>query len=149
MAREFTRSRRVEEQIQRILADVLRSDLRDPRVADVVITQVKAARDLSVAWVQYSLLDVAASADQRALDAVQAGLASAAGFIRSRLASGLATRTVPELRFQFDAGPQRSRDLESLIDAAVAADESRRPAAGQAHEPSSRPRMGPDDGEGQ
>jgi len=127
MAREFNRSRRVEEQIQRILADVLRNDLRDPRVANVVITQVRAARDLSVAWVQYGLLEVDTAADQSVLDAVQAGLASAAGFIRSRLASGLATRTVPELRFEFDAGPQRSRDLERLIDAAVAADESRHP----------------------
>ena len=56
MAREFTRSRRVEEQIQRLLADVMRSQLRDPRVAGVVITEVRASRDLSVAWIHYSLL---------------------------------------------------------------------------------------------
>lgn len=125
MAREFTRSRRVEEQIQRVLADVLRNSIRDPRVADVVITQVKASRDLSVAWIQYGLLDIEAQATQAALDEVQAGLDSAAGYIRSRLASELSTRTVPELRFQFDAGPERRRQLEQLIDAAVAADSSR------------------------
>ena len=49
MAREFARSRRVEEQIQRLLSDLIRSQLRDPRVAGVVITEVRASRDLGVA----------------------------------------------------------------------------------------------------
>ena len=82
MAREFARSRRVEEQIQRILSDVMRAELRD----------------------------------------VQAGLDRAAGFLRSQLARELATRTVPELRFRYDEAAQRARDLERLIDTAVAGD---------------------------
>jgi ribosome-binding factor A len=122
MAREFTRSRRVEEQIQRVLSDVMRSQLRDPRVAGVVITEVRASRDLSVAWIQYSLLGTDDSPTAEALADVQAGLDRAAGFLRSQLARELSTRTVPDLRFSYDEAGQRGRDLEQLIDAAVARD---------------------------
>ncbi|MEO8225609.1 MAG: 30S ribosome-binding factor RbfA [Gammaproteobacteria bacterium] len=120
MAREFARSRRVEEQIQRLLSDVMRTQLRDPRVAGVVITEVRASRDLGVAWIQYSLLATDASPSTEVLADVQAGLDRAAGFLRTQLARELATRTVPELRFCYDETARRGRDLERLIDAAVA-----------------------------
>lgn len=122
MAREFPRSRRVEEQIQRILSDVIRAELRDPRLSSVVITAVRVSRDLSVAWVSYATLTVEPAADP----AIQAGLDRAAGFLRSRLASQLSTRVVPEVRFRFDEAAERSRHLDSLIDAAVAADNQSR-----------------------
>lgn len=122
MAREFTRSRRVEEQIQRLLSDVMRSQLRDPRVARVVITEVRASRDLGVAWIHYSLIGTEMTPSPEALADVQAGLDRAAGFLRSQLARELSTRTVPELRFRYDEAAQRGRDLEQLIDAAVAKD---------------------------
>ena len=91
MAREFARSRRVEEQIQRLLSDVMRAELRDPRVAGVVITEVRASRDLGVAWIQYTLLGTDASPAPEVLADVQAGLDRAAGFLRSQLARQLAT----------------------------------------------------------
>jgi ribosome-binding factor A len=122
MAREFTRSRRVEEQIQRSLSEVMRSQLRDPRVTGVVITEVRASRDLSVAWIQYSLLGTDDRPTTETLANVQAGLDRAVGFLRSQLARELATRTVPDLRFSYDEAGQRGRDLEQLIDAAVARD---------------------------
>lgn len=119
MAREFPRSRRVEEQIQRILSDVIRTELRDPRVSDVVITAVRVSRDLAVAWVYYSTLTV----DPKPDPGLQAGLERAAGFLRGRLAAGLSTRTVPEVRFRFDLAAERSRQLDELIDEAVARDD--------------------------
>lgn len=122
MAREFARSRRVEEQIQRLLADAMRSQLRDPRVSGVVITEVRASRDLGVAWVHYSLIGAETRPSAEALAGVQAGLDRAAGFLRSHLARELSTRTVPELRFRYDEAAQRGRDLEHLIDTAVARD---------------------------
>ena len=124
MAREFTRSRRVEEQIQRVLAEVMHGQLRDPRVAGVVITEVRASRDLSVAWIEYSLLGMDERPTAETLAGVQAGLDHAAGFLRSQLARELSTRTVPDLRFRYDEAAQRGRDLEQLIDAAVARDVS-------------------------
>jgi ribosome-binding factor A len=122
MAREFSRSRRVEEQIQRLLSDLLRSALRDPRVAGVVITEVRASRDLGVAWIHYSLIGTGMRPSPETLVDVQAGLDRAAGFLRSQLARELSTRTVPELRFRYDEAAQRGRDLDDLIDAAVARD---------------------------
>jgi ribosome-binding factor A len=122
MAREFARSRRVEEQIQRLLSGVIRSQLRDPQVAGVVITEVRASRDLGVAWVHYSLIGAESRPSPETLAGVQAGLDRAAGFLRSQLARELSTRTVPELRFRYDEAAQRGRDLEQLIDDAVARD---------------------------
>jgi len=122
VAREFARSRRVEEQIQRLLADLMRSQLRDPRVAGVVITEVRASRDLGVAWIHYTLMGTESRPAAGTLVEVQAGLDKAAGFLRSQLARQLSTRTVPELRFRFDEAAQRGRDLEQLIDTAVARD---------------------------
>lgn len=124
MAREFARSRRVEEQIQRLLSDLIRSQLRDPRAAGVVITEVRASRDLGVAWIHYSLIGVESRPSAEALADVQAGLDRSAGFLRSQLARELSTRTVPELRFRYDEAAQRGRDLEQLIDTAVARDAS-------------------------
>jgi len=123
MAREFPRSRRVEEQIQRVLSAVIRTELRDPRVNDVVITAVRVTRDLSVAWVYYSTLTV----DQRPDPALQAGLERAAGFLRGRLAAELSTRSVPDIRFRFDEAAAQGRQLDELIDAAVASDNAGRP----------------------
>ena len=122
MAREFARSRRVEEQIQRLLSDVMRSQLWAPLVAGVVITEVRASRDLGVAWIHYSLMGTDSRPAAETLADAQAGLDRAAGFLRTQLARELATRTVPELRFRYDEAAQRGRDLEQLIDDAVARD---------------------------
>lgn len=125
MPRDFHRSRRVEEQIQRILAEALRQDVRDPRVRDLVLTRVQVSRDLAVARVHYvPLSGTGADPD------LQAGLERAAGFLRSRLARELDTRTVPELRFQFDEQGQRTRELDALIDEARRRDDEGRPADG-------------------
>lgn len=119
MPNEHPRSRRVAGHIQRVLAEALLAGVRDPRVAGLVITDVQVARDLSSARVFYTRLDGVA------VDATAAaGLASAAGYLRSRLAATLATRTVPELRFEPDLVASRARQLDALIDAARARDDA-------------------------
>ena len=115
MPRDFPRSRRVEDQIQRILSDVLRSQARDPRLAQVIITAVKVSRDLSVARVFVTSLDLERSGDEL-LDS----LGRAAGFLRSALAAELTVRQVPELRFQYDDSTQRAEHMDALIDQALA-----------------------------
>ena len=117
MAREFPRSRRVEEQIQRILSDVFRAEVRDPRLNGVIISTVKVSRDLSVAWIYYSILDLVGS-----LEEIRAAFAGVSGFLRKRLASELSVRRVPELRFEYDDTAQQGTALEQLIDAAVSGD---------------------------
>ena len=111
MARDFPRSRRIEDQIQRILSDVVRTEVRDPRLANAIITAVRVSKDLSVAWVYYSVLQ--AEGEPGNLDEA---FASAMGFLRGRLAKDLTVRRVPELRFKLDETVVNARHMDELLD---------------------------------
>jgi len=123
MAREFSRSRRVEEAIQRILGEALAGEARDPRLAGIAVTHVEVSRDLAVAWVYYALPDGADAAG------VESGLRVAGGFLRTAVARQLRMRKVPELRFRLDETLAKARALEDLILQAVATDAVRSPDA--------------------
>ena len=110
MSRDFPRSRRIEDQIQRLLSDALRSDVRDPRLRNAIITAVRVSRDLSVAWIYYTVLQ--AEGEPEPLDEA---FRSAEGFLRSRLAKDLTVRRVPELRFEFDNTDSKARAMDELI----------------------------------
>ncbi len=117
MPRDFPRSRRIEDQILRILNEVVRVHVRDPRLSDAMITAVKVSRDLGVAWVYYTALDPEHSRDE-----LNAAFNSAEKFMRSQLAAQLTVRHVPELRFRYDDLSETSRAMDELIDAAVSKD---------------------------
>ncbi len=117
MPRDFPRSRRIEDQIQRILSEVIRVDIRDPRLNGAIITAVDISRDLSVAWVYFTSLD----GDQEP-DELYDAFDSAMGFLRSQLARQLTVRQVPELRFRHDDSMKRGADMDRLIDEAVSKD---------------------------
>ena len=110
-----SRRARIADQIQRELAEVIRLELRDPRVGLVTLTGVEMSRDQSHAKVFYTVL----GAESAARDAAE-GLQRAAGFLRSELAHRLSTRSVPELHFHFDESVERGARLSRLIDEAVA-----------------------------
>ena len=57
MPKEFPRARRVAEQVQRVLGEMLRREVRDPRLKPVTVTHVKVSPDLSHAWIYYELLN--------------------------------------------------------------------------------------------
>jgi ribosome-binding factor A len=114
MPREFSRSSRLAEQIQRDLSDLIRLEVRDPRVGQVTVTEVEVSRDLSHAKVYVTSLAGAEEAAQTV-----AALQRAAGFLRSRLAQALKARTVPELHFVYDESVERGLKLSRLIDEAV------------------------------
>ncbi len=124
MARDFQRSRRVEEQIQRLLAELVRREVKDPRVGSVTITAVEVSRDLSHAKVYFLPFDA-----RRSVAEVGAALASAAGFLRVHLKKQLQMRHVPELHFVADETIDRAARLSALINEAVAGDAARAPAA--------------------
>jgi ribosome-binding factor A len=109
------RSERIAEEIQRSLADLVRLEVRDPRVKLVTLTGVELSRDKSHAKVFFTVLGSRAQADE-ALE----GLTHACGFLRSSLAHRLTTRTVPELAFAYDESVERGMRLSKLIDEAVA-----------------------------
>lgn len=115
MPRDFPRSRRIAEQIQRELAELLRLELKDPRVSGLVtITEVEVSHDQSHAKVFFTLLG-----DASKIDETTEGLKRAAGFLRSQLAKRMKLRTVPQLDFRYDASVERGVRLARLIDEAV------------------------------
>jgi ribosome-binding factor A len=109
------RSARIADQIQRELAELVRLEVRDPRVGLVTLTGVELSRDQSHAKVFFTVMG-ATGASEDALE----GLSRAAGFLRSQLAHRLTIRKVPELHFEYDTSVERGVRLSRLIDEAVA-----------------------------
>jgi ribosome-binding factor A len=107
------RLQRVGDQIQRELAELIRTELKDPRVHMVTITGVEVSPDLEHAKVRVSTLD-----DVHREETL-AGLRRAAGFLRSQLGRRLKTHATPELRFAYDDSIEQGVRLTQLIDAAV------------------------------
>lgn len=114
MAREYSRASRLADQIQRDLAELIRLEVKDPRVHLVTVTAVEVSADMTHARVFVTTLADAARADET----VQA-LQHAAGFLRSRLSHSVKVRQVPELRFVYDESVERGLRLSKLIDDAV------------------------------
>lgn len=117
MPRDYPRSRRIADQIQRDLSDIVRLELKDPRVGMITITDVDVSPDTKNAKVFFTVLG-----DQSRIDDATAGLRRAAGFLRSELAQRMEMRSVPHLQFSYDASVERGMRLSQLIDAAVADD---------------------------
>ena len=121
MPKEFARNRRVGEQIQRLLGEVLlRGEVKDPRVHGVSITAVDVSRDLSHATVWFSLLDPAADPAP-----VGEALVRASGLLRGKLGRAMHIRQIPALHFRHDESLERGARLSELIDRAVATDKDR------------------------
>jgi ribosome-binding factor A len=96
----------------RLLSELLRTEIKDPRLEDVSVSEVEVSGDLSVARVYFSMLrpddDVAPA---------QEAFARAGGFLRTRLGRALQLRRVPELRFVADSSVREAMELTALIDA--------------------------------
>jgi len=109
------RARRVADQIQRELAEILREELKDPRVRLVTVTGVDVSADLAHAKVYFTSL---VGEDER--QEIAAGLARAGGFLRTALGRRLRIHSIPELHFVHDASVEEGVRLSHLIDQAVA-----------------------------
>ena len=119
MAREFTRSQRVADYLQRELAALIQRELRDPRVGMVSVTGVDVSRDIGYAKIHFTVLG-SDSADE-AKESTEV-LNKAAGYLRTQLARDSNMRSVPQLRFYFDSSVGRGRYMEDLIGRATLAD---------------------------
>jgi ribosome-binding factor A len=119
MPREFSRSQRMAEQIRRDLAEIVRDELKDPRMGFLSFSAVKLSRDLSNAVIYCSVLED----DKR--DETLATLNRANAFLRNRLASRMLSRTVPLLKFVNDESMIRGAAMETLIRKAISTDESK------------------------
>ena len=111
MAKDNPRARRLGAEIQRELTQLLRRDVKDERIGNVTITAVDVAGDLRTAKVYYLVVGKE-GADPR----VQAGLTSAAGFLRNALSKSLMIRHTPTLSFALDTSIEHGIRLTQLID---------------------------------
>ena len=114
------RLRRVADQIQRELSDILRLELKDPRVGMITLTGVEVSPDFAHAKVFFTSLAEAAQRDE-----VRAGLKRASGFLRTMLGARLKIHNTPELHFVYDESVESGIRLTHLIEDAVAADAAR------------------------
>lgn len=119
MAKDFPRTRRIGEQLQRELAELIRDEVNDPRIGMVTVSAVEVTRDLAHAKVFVAVL----GADAEKTEQTLAALRSAAGFLRKLLGQRLRLRTVPALHFHYDDSFDRGARLSQLIDQAVSRDE--------------------------
>lgn len=113
--RSFSRRDRVAEQIRRELAELIRTELKDPRVGMISITDVEVSADYAHAKVYFSSM-----AGSEHLDAVMTGLQTASGFLRRELGKRITIHTTPQLHFVYDESLERGADLSKLIQEAVA-----------------------------
>ena len=115
------RAQRVAEEIQHELAELLRSEVKDPRVGMVTVTAVEVTQDMAHARVHFTHLAGKAQAQEAV-----AALSRTAGFLRSQLAHRLKLYTVPQLKFVYDDSIESGMKLSQLIDASVAEDRKHR-----------------------
>ncbi len=113
MAKDNPRAKRLAAQIQRVLTETLRRDVKDARIGNVTITEVEVGGDLRTAKVYY-LVFGHEGPDPR----VQQGLESAAGFLRNALSRALEIRQAPVLTFELDESIERGVRLTRLIERA-------------------------------
>jgi ribosome-binding factor A len=114
------RTQRVESQLQRVLAELISREVRDPRVGSVTITSVEVVPDMSVAKAYFVPFGNAHSVAE-----VQEGLSRAASFLRGEVGRRLGLRHAPRLDFRYDETIERGTALSALISSAVRADGAR------------------------
>lgn len=105
------RTGRVAQEIQKEVNDILIKRVKDPRVSNVTITEVKVTGDLQQATIYYSIL----SEKEKDLENVQLGLDKATGLIRSELGKRLTLYKTPELTFSLDESVLYGSRIDELL----------------------------------
>ncbi len=121
--REFDRTERIGAQLQRILSVIVRDQVKDPRLANITVHEVRVTRDLAHAKVFFTCF----SSDQDTQAQAQLLNGRLAGFLRHAIAQEVRLRTVPQLHFVHDESIGYGERLSSLIEHAVAEDTANDP----------------------
>lgn len=120
MPKEYSRSQRVVEQIRRELAELIRLEVKDPRVGFITLTDVEITPDYAHAKVYFTSMTGAADVPE-----IMQGLRRASGFLRRELGRRVRIHTTPELHFVYDRSVEEGSRLSKLIDDVVREDEAR------------------------
>ena len=110
MQDQSSRPLRVGEQLRREITNLLRNEVKDPRISEIIIYDVVVSKDLGTAKVFFSPMDINQDPSE-----VTQGLQSASGFLRTQLSKNLHMRKMPELRFIVDETEANSDRIEQLI----------------------------------
>ena len=130
MAKEFSRARRVAQQLQREVAVILQREVKDPRIGMVTVSDVELSGDLQhakifVTFLNYGGQDAEQTEAQR-IESGLKGLTEAAGYIRILLGKAMKLRVVPEIRFVYDNTLVEGMRISNLITNTVRDDQLRR-----------------------
>jgi ribosome-binding factor A len=105
------RMRRVNEAIREILGDAIATELKDPRIGFVTVTEVDTSPDLRAARVYVSVLG---SEEER--ENSLAGLRSSHGVLQAKIAGGMRMKRTPTLTFEYDETVERGDRITRLLD---------------------------------
>jgi ribosome-binding factor A len=111
------RARRLAERVQQIVAQMLDTRIKDPRLGFVTITDVRVTGDLQHADIYYTVLG-----DQAERDGSAVALTSATGILRSEVGRQTGVRLTPTLAFHLDAVPETAAHLQAALDEAARRD---------------------------
>ena len=120
MPKEFSRTRRVGEQIKRLLAELIRDSVKDPRVGMVTLTDIEVSRDYAYAKVYFSVLG-----DEATQATSLKALNNAAGFLQREVGREIKIRHIPRLQFLLDTSIEKGFYMDQLIAKAIESDQSK------------------------
>lgn len=111
MPREFSRSQRVASQMQKELAIIFQSEVKDPRLGFVTVNEVDLTRDLSVAKVYFTILGKGRDQVEENREIMDRSIP----FIRRALGKRMRIRVLPELRFIHDDSVESGMQIDRLL----------------------------------
>ncbi|CAD7844370.1 MAG: Ribosome-binding factor A [Olavius algarvensis Gamma 1 endosymbiont] len=119
--KEYARTERIGAELRRELAEVLREEVRDPRLQFITLQEIRVSRDLAHAKVYFTCFP----RDEGGVEQARLLNGRLAGFLRRTLARRARLRAVPRLRFIHDESIAQGEHLSHLIESAVATDDSK------------------------
>ena len=120
MAKQYSRTQRIGDQIQRELATLIPQEVRDPRLGFITITGVDVSRDVGHAKVFITVMGENSPEEiKENLDVLK----DTAGYLRMLLGKAMKLRSVPSLHFHYDQSITRGAMLSALIEQAVTEDQ--------------------------
>ncbi|MCF8602769.1 30S ribosome-binding factor RbfA [Gordonia sp. HY442] len=119
---DHARAARLAKRITTIVATAISTEIKDPRLAHVTITDCRVTGDLHDATVFYTVMGASVDAEPDVAEAA-AGLAAATGVLRTKVGAGTGVRFTPTLRFELDTVPDATRAMDELLARARAQDE--------------------------
>ncbi len=124
MAKEFGRSQRVAQELQKEIALIIQREIKDPRLGLMVtVSGVELSRDLAYAKVFVTFLN---DNDEAAIKAGVKVLQDASGFIRTLIGKAMRLRIVPELTFFYDNSLVEGMRMSNLVSHVVREDHQKR-----------------------